>query len=232
MIRRSAYICGNNQKKETTMLNNELKKTATMEGRSVDMKVIATGDIHEAYDIYISVSAYSDKVRVVDGKSNRLNRTMFVRLIYWKTTHKKIVFGTLSVLEDGGFNSAIVQEFEKISTPVEIKDYWKKSFEKYVVVEMGKFLHTERGFDALDYMWRMEDPQNIRPDSDINHVLVYTLPIASWELTRRNSCIQGEEAPGLDHKCYDGPHGFVRSDKADDFDIPPVTSFPVSELVV
>ena len=232
MIRRSAYICGNNQKKETTMLNNELKKTATMEGRSVDMKVIATGDIHEAYDIYIDVDAYSDKVRASDGESNRLHRTLFVRLIYWKTTHKKIVFGTLSVLEDGGFNSAIVEEFERISTPVEIKDYWKKSFEKYVVVEMGKFLHTERGFEALDYMWRMEDTQKIRNASDINHVLVCTLPIASWETSRRSGVITCSEEPGLDHKCFDGPHGFVRSDKNDDFDIPPVTSFPVSTLVV
>jgi hypothetical protein len=212
------------------MLNNELKKTATMEGRSVDMKVIASGDIHEAYDIYIDVNAYSDKRP--DGQ-NRLYSQMFVRLIYWKTTHKKLVIGTISVLDPGRFNSAIVEEFERISTPVEIKDYWKKSFEKYVVVEMCKFLHTERGLDALDYMWRMEDPQNIRNTSYINHVLVCTLPIVSWELARRNGCIQGgEKAPGLDRKCYDGPHGFVRSDKNDDFDIPPVTSFPVSELVV
>lgn len=213
------------------MLNQKLLKTATMEGRSVDMKVIATGDVYEAYDIYIDVSAYSDKRP--DGQ-NRLYRQLFVRLIYWKTTHKKLVIGTISVLDPGGFNSAIVEEFERISTPVEIKDYWKKSFEKYVVVEMGKFLHTQRGLEAMDYMWRMEDPNNIRCSSYIEHVVLYTLPIACWEMSKRGSGAihEDDQGEGLDHKCYDGPHGFVRSDKADDFDIPPVTSFPVTELVV
>ena len=214
------------------MLNQQLLKTATMEGRSVDMKVIATGEVQEAYDIYVDVSAYSDKKQ--NDKENRLYAQMFVRLIYWKTTHKKLVIGTLSVLDAGGFNSAVVDEFERISTPVEIKDYWKKSFEKYVVVEMGKFLHTPRGLEALDYMWRMEDPNNIRPASDIRHVVLYTLPIACWEMSHRGTgAISADDlGEGMDHKCYDGPHGFVRSDKADDFNIPPVTSFPVTELVV
>lgn len=217
------------------MLNEELKKTATMEGRSVDMKVIATGDIHEAYDIYIEVSAYSDVVSAVDGKDNRLHKIMFVRLIYWKTTHKKLVIGTMTVLNAGGFDSQLIEILERISTPVEIKDYWKKSFEKYVVVEISKFLHTHRGLEMLDYMWRSEQssPENPHvPSSEINHVLVSTMPIASWEISRRSGAIHGSEEPGLDHKCYDGVHGFVRSDKADDFDIPPVTSFPVTTLVV
>lgn len=213
------------------MLNEQLMKNATMEGRSVDMKVIATGEIHEAYDIYIEVSANSDERP--DGQ-NRLYRQMFVRLIYWKTTHKKLVIGTISVLDPGGFNSAIVEEFERISTPVEIKDYWKKSFEKYVVVEMCKFLLTKRSLEAMDYMWRMEDPKSIVGSSYIKHVVLYTLPIACWEMSKRGSgAIHTEnQGEGLDHKCYDGPHGFVRSDKADDFDIPPVTSFPVTTLVV
>lgn len=217
------------------MLNHQLMKNATMEGRSVDMKVIATGDIHEAYDIYIDVSAYSDKVSAVDGKDNRLNKIMFVRLIYWKTTHKKLVIGTMTILNAGGFDSQLIEILERISTPVEIKDYWKKSFEKYVVVEISSFLHTQRGLDMIDYMWRSEQssPENPHvPSSEINHVIVSTMPIASWELIRRNSCIPGEESPGLDSKCYDGVHGFVRSDKTDNFDIPPVTSFPVTTLVV
>ena len=217
------------------MLNEKLKNTATMEGRSVDMKVIATGDIHEAYDIYIEVSAYSDKVSAVDGKENRLHKIMFVRLIYWKTTHKKLVIGTMTVLNAGGFDSHLIDILERISTPVEIKDYWKKSFEKYVVVEISSFLHTQRGLDILDYTWRSEQSSPENPhvsSSEINHVLVSTMPIASWEISRRSGAIHGSEEPGLDHKCYDGVHGFVRSDKADDFDIPPVTSFPVTTLVV
>ena len=176
------------------MLNEKLMENATMEGRSVDMKVIATGDIHEAYDIYIDVSAYSDKVSEVDGKETRLSKIMFVRLIYWK-----------------------------------------KSFEKYVVVEISSFLHTRHGLEMLDHMWRSEQSSPENPhvsSSEINHVLVCTMSIASWELVRRNKCIPTEEAPGLDHKCYDGPHGFVRSDKSDNFDIPPVSSFPVTTLVV
>ena len=214
------------------MLKEELKKTATMEGRSVDMKVIATGEIHDAYDIYIDVCASSGSIRVDTGEEDRMNITMFVRLIYWKTTHKKIVIGTMEVLNDGGFNSAIVQEFEKISTPVEIKDYWKKSFEKYMVVTMGEFLNTKRGLEALNYMFCMKNPNEISPKGVFQNVVVFTCPIASWETTRRQGIIQCGQEPGLDHKCYDGVHGFVRSDKADDFDIPPVTSFPVSELVV
>ena len=217
------------------MLNQQLMKNATMEGRSVDMKVIATGDIHEAYDIYIEVSAHSDRVSASTGEENRLTKIMFVRLIYWKTTHKKLVIGTITVLDAGGFDSQLVEILERISTPVEIKDYWKKSFEKYVVVEISSFLHTQRGLDMIDYMWRSEQssPENPHvPSSEINHVLVCTMPIASWELVRRNHCCHDGEAPGLDSKCYDGVHGFVRSDKADDFDIPPVTSFPVTTLVV
>lgn len=214
------------------MLKEELKKTATMEGRSVDMKVIATGEIHDAYDIYLDVCASAGCVRADTGEEDSMNITMFVRLIYWKTTHKKIVIGTMEVLDDGGFNSAIVQEFEKISTPVEIKDYWKKSFEKYVVVTMGEFLHTKRGLEALNYMFSMKTPDEIRPKGDFQSVVVFTCPIASWEVTRRKGVIQGGEEPGSPHKCFDGPHGFVRSDKSDDFDIPPVTSFPVSTLVV
>ena len=212
------------------MLNQQLLKTATMEGRSVDMKVIATGEVSEAYDIYIDVSAYSDKRP--DGQ-NRLNKQMFVRLIYWKTTHKKLVIGTVSVLDGDGLNSTIIDAFERISTPVEIKDYWKKSFEKYVVVEMGKFLHTEIGLVSLDLAWRNEDPKNPRLESSwIKHVVLYTLPVATWEVVKRNGHYDSTEGVSLDHKCYDGTHGFVRSDNADDFDIPTVTSFPVTELVV
>ena len=217
------------------MLNQQLMKNATMEGRSVDMKIIATGDIHEAYDIYIDVSAYSDKVSEVDGKETRLSKIMFVRLIYWKTTHKKLVIGTMTVLDAGGFSSQLVEILERVSTPVEIKDYWKKSFEKYVVVEISSFLHTRHGLEMLDNMWRSEQSSPENPhvqSSEINNVLVSTMPIASWELIRRNGSFQCSEAPGLDNRCYDGTHGFVRSDKNDDFNIPPVTSFPVTTLVV
>lgn len=213
------------------MLNQQLMKNATMEGRSVDMKIIATGDIHEAYDIYIDVNAYSDKVSEVDGKETRLSKIMFVRLIYWKTTHKKLVIGTMTVLDAGGFSSQLVEILERVSTPVEIKDYWKKSFEKYVVVEISSFLHTRHGLEMLDHMWRSEQSSPENP-SEINNVLVSTMPIASWELIRRNGSFQGSEAPGLDNRCYDGTHGVVRSDKADGFNIPPVTSFPVTTLVV
>lgn len=228
------------------MLEKALERNATMEGRSVGMKVIATGDIQDAYDIYVDVIAYSDALHAELGRME-LRLEMFLRLIYWKTTHKKLVIGTVSILNVEGdpvyidgvsfAKSSIGEAIERISTPVEIKDYWKKSFEKYVVCHISDILKDETNINTLGSIWRFrktkETGKDCTVDPAFNHVLVYTTPIASWELGRRNRCCaSGDESKGLDHKCFDGPHGFVRSDKADDFDIPPVTSFPVTELVV
>ena len=213
----------------------------SMEGRSVDMKVIATGQIADAYDLYIHVGGHSKKVDSDTGM-NHVDFDLFVRLTYWKTTHKKLLMGTISVLDvpDLPFTwsseplAPFIEQIEMIATPVEIKDYWKKSFEKYVVVAIGKMFKDIKGLECLDYIWRHKDTSgkvSERP-SGITNVLVYTCPLASWEAMKRQTLAECQDGEGLDHKCYDGPHGFVRSDNADDFTIPPVSSFPVTELIV
>lgn len=224
------------------MLVRALNSTDTMEGRSVDMKISATGDIAEAYDIYMSVNAHSD-INSQNGKTEIrafAHFSVFARLIYWKTTHKKLLIGTVSILgfpdapdEYSDLLKALTEKFERISTPVEIKDYWKKSFEKYVVVNMADVIKDATILENIDYLWRKDKSKasgiEITEPSGIKHVLVYTIPVSSWEEAKRGEAIRdGEEK--LNGKCYDGPHGFVRSDTSDGFTIEP-TSLPVTTLI-
>lgn len=225
------------------MLVQALTSTDTMEGRSVDMKISATGDIAEAYDIYMSANAHSD-INSQNGKTDiraYFRFDMFVRLIYWKTTHKKLLIGTVSILgfpdapkEYSDLFKVLTDKFERISTPVEIKDYWKKSFEKYVVVNMASVMKEDVILNHIDVLWRNDKSKaaggvNITEPSGIKHVLVYTVPISSWEVSRRGTAIADSERK-LGDRCYDGPHGFVRSDMADEFTIEP-TSLPVTTLI-
>lgn len=223
------------------MLVNALTSTDTMQGRSVDMKISATGDIAEAYDIYMSVNAHSDKKK---EPRRFVSFDMFARLIYWKTTHKKLLIGTVSVL---GFPDApaeystllkvvLTEKFERISTPVEIKDYWKKAFEKYVVVNMANAIKEDVILKHIDDLWRKDKSKaagvDITEPSGINRVLVFTIPISSWESYKRGAgTYYDSQEEKLGDKCYDGPHGFVRSDMADGFTIEP-TSLPVTTLIM
>ena len=214
-----------------------------MEGRSVDMKISATGDIAEAYDIYMSAYAHSD-VNSQNGDTKiraSVGFDMFVRLIYWKTTHKKLLIGTVSILgfpdapeEYSDLFKVLTEKFERISTPVEIKDYWKKSFEKHVVVNMAAIMKEDVILNHLDVLWRKDKSKaaggvEITEPSGIKHVLVYTVPISSWEVSRRGTTI-ADSKKKMDDRCYDGPHGFVGSDTADGFTIEP-TSLPVTTLI-
>lgn len=224
------------------MLVNALTSTDTMQGRSVDMKISATGDIAEAYDIYISVNAHSD-INRQNGKTDYrafVRFDMFARLIYWKTTHKKLLIGTVSILgfpdgpeEYSDLFKVLTSKFERISTPVEIKDYWKKSFEKYVVVNMANVVKEDLILKHIDILWKKDKSiaagVDITEPSGIKHVLVYTIPISSWETSRRGEIIADSEKK-IGDRCYDGPHGFVRSDTADEFTIEP-TSLPVTTLI-
>ena len=224
------------------MLVQALNSTDTMQGRSVDMKISATGDIAEAYDIYMSVNAHSD-IKSQNGKTDiraRVGFNVFARLIYWKTTHKKLLIGTVSILgfpdgpeEYSDLFKVLTSKFERISTPVEIKDYWKKSFEKYVVVNMANVVKEDLILQHIDILWRKDKSKaagvDITEPSGINHVLVYTIPVSSWETSRRGEIIADTEKK-LEDRCYEGPHGFVRSDTADGFTIEP-TSLPVTTLI-
>lgn len=224
------------------MLVNALTSTDTMQGRSVDMKISATGDIAEAYDIYMSVNAHSD-INRQNGKADYrafFRFDMFVRLIYWKTTHKKLLIGTVSILgfpdapeEYSDLFKVLTSKFERISTPVEIKDYWKKSFEKYVVVNMANVVKEDLILKHIDILWKKDKSiaagVDITEHSGIKHVLVYTIPISSWETSKRGEIIPDSEKK-IGDRCYDGPHGFVRSDTADEFNIEP-TSLPVTTLI-
>lgn len=222
------------------MLNKSLDG-GSMIGRSVDMKISATGEIADAYDLYIHVGAHSSRSDDT-GEVNHLDFTLFVRIIHWKTTHKKLLLGTVSVMDvpEQPFVWAekpfgpIVEKIQLISTPVEIRDYWKKAFEKYVIVNIAKILKTEEGLEALDYIWRLnkaaETNKPCEESSGINKCLVYTCTVASWEQSKRCP-MQAEQAEGLDKKCWEGPNGFLRSDDADDFDISPC-SLPVTDCIV
>ena len=213
----------------------------SMIGRSVDMKITATGEIADAYDLYLHVGAYSSRSDDT-GEVNHLDFTLFVRFIYWKTTHKKLLLGTVSVMDvpEQPFVWAekpfgpIVEKIQLISTPVEIRDYWKKSFEKYVIVNIAKILKTEEGLEALDYIWRLNRAAATKncceESSGINKCLVYTCTVASWEQSKRNPCPQGDEQDDPTKKCWEGPNGFLRSDDADDFDISPC-SLPVTDCI-
>ena len=228
------------------MLNQALISTDTMKGRSVDMKISATGDIVEAYDIYMEVCTHSD-INIYNPsdktEANRLGFNVFARLIYWKTTHKKLLIGTVSILgypngpeEYSDLFKVLTSKFERISTPVEIKDYWKKSFEKYVVVNMANVVKEDLILKHIDILWKQDKSKaagvNITEPSGIKHVLVYTIPISSWESSRRGEICDAEEIKFGDRdRCFDGPHGFVRSDKADGFTIEP-TSLPVTTLIM
>ena len=224
------------------MLVNALTSTDTLQGRSVDMKISATGDIAEAYDIYMSVNANSDINRQGGKEDYRafVWFNVFARLIYWKTTHKKLLIGTVSILgfpdgpeEYSDLFKVLTEKFERISTPVEIKDYWKKAFEKYVVVNMASVIKEDLILKHIDVLWRKDKSKasgvEITEPSGIKHVLVYTIPVSSWEASRRGEIIADTEKK-LEDRCYEGPHGFVRSDMADEFTIEP-TSLPVTTLI-
>ena len=224
------------------MLVQALNSTDTMEGRSVDMKISATGDIAEAYDIYMRVNAHSDVISQSGNTNIRaiVGFDVFARLIYWKTTHKKLLIGTVSILgfpdgpeEYSDLFKVLTSKFERISTPVEIKDYWKKAFEKYVVVNMASVLKEDLILKHIDILWKKDKSKasgiEITEPSGIKHVLVYTIPVSSWESSRRGEIIADSEKK-LEDRCYDGPHGFVRSDTADGFTIEP-TSLPVTTLI-
>lgn len=224
------------------MLTQALASTDTMQGRSVDMKISATGDIAEAYDIYMSVNAHSD-INSQNGETDiraRVGFNVFARLIYWKTTHKKLLIGTMSILgfpdgpeEYSDLFKVLTSKFERIATPVEIKDYWKKAFEKYVVVNMANVVKEDFVLQHIDILWRKDKSKTagveITEPSGIKHVLVYTIPVSSWETSKRGE-ITSDREEKLGARCYDGPHGFVRSDTADGFTIEP-TSLPVTNLI-
>ena len=216
------------------LLDRPLKDNESMCGRQVEMTISATGDIVDAYDTYINIHVYGDKHR--SGKQKSVHVVVFARLVFWRTTHKKIVLGTVRPLgvENGRYPAYLLDAIKRIAAPVEIKDYWKKSFEKYVVVAIGKMFKSPEGLECLDHIWRHSDTSGkVREKpSYINNVLAYTCPLASWEAIKRQTLAECQDGEGLDHKCYEGPHGFVRSDNADDFTILPVSSFPVTELIV
>ena len=220
------------------MLDEPLKDNESMHGRQVEMTISATGDIVDAYDTYINIHVYGDKRRQYeDDKNTRhaksIDVVVFARLVFWKTTHKKIVLGTVSPLgvENDKYPFHLLDVIRRISAPVEIKDYWKKAFEKYVVTTIAETTKSSEGLmKAYDSLY--DGPEKDLPP--MKHVLVYTIPVPSWEMTRRNNGFIGdtgdEAGESLDHKCFVGPHGFVRSDSADDF-TQKLTDLPVSTKI-
>lgn len=220
------------------MLDEPLKDNESMDGRQVEMAISATGDIVDAYDTYINIHVYGDKHHQYGGdKSTQhvksIDVVVFARLVFWRTTHKKIVLGTVRPLEvesplpNGKHPYYLSDAIRKISAPVEIKDYWKKAFEKYVVTTIAEITKSNKDYmKAYDNLY--EGPEKDLPP--MSHILVYTIPVPSWEMSRRNCRYgfigdAGDET--LDRKCFDGPHGFVRSDSADDF-TQKLTDLPVS----
>lgn len=210
------------------MLDKPLKDDESMGGRQVEMAISATGDIVDAYDTYINIHVYGDKLS--SGQRKNIVVAVFVRLVFWRTTHKKIVLGTVHPLgvENDKYPYYLLDEIRRISAPVEIKDYWKKAFEKYVVTTIAEITKSDKDLmQAYDKLY--EGPEKDLPP--MSHILVYTIPVPSWEMIRRNAvCIGDAEDANLDHKCFDGPHGFVRSDSADDF-TQKLTDLPVSTKI-
>ena len=78
------------------MLDEPLKDNESMNGRQVEMAISATGDIVDAYDTYISIHMYGDRLR--SGQQKSVDVVVFARLVFWRTTHKKIVLGTVRPL--------------------------------------------------------------------------------------------------------------------------------------
>lgn len=217
-------------RKKVTMLDKPLKDDESMSGRRVEMAISATGDIVDAYDTYINIHVYGDKLS--SGQRKNIAVAVFVRLVFWRTTHKKIVLGTVRPLgvENDKYPYYLLDEIRRISAPVEIKDYWKKAFEKYVVTTIAEITKSDKDLmQAYDKLY--EGPEKDLPP--MSHVLVYTIPVPSWEMIRRNRFVGdtgGEAHESLDRKCFDGPHGFVRSDSADDF-TQKLTDLPVSTKI-
>lgn len=217
------------------MLEKHLNNDESMAGRSVEMTITATGNIVDAYDVYLDIYAYEDHKS--GDEYHSYSHRIFVRLLFWETTHKQIVIGSVNVLDTKGFSDGIVKEIEMISTPIEKKDYWKKMFEKYLVVELAKLLENACG--ELTRMHNTEKGMSAGYNPNLSKVAVHSCSIASYEYAKRNlrETANGVEVlnPGYaraesDCKCWDGPHGFVRSDSADDFELKP-TSMPVSVVV-
>ena len=218
------------------MLDEPLKDNESMDGRQVEMAISATGDIVDAYDTYINIHVYGDNHHQYEGDKSTQHRksidvVVFARLVFWRTTHKKIVLGTVRPLdvENDKYPFYLTDAIRKISAPVEIKDYWKKAFEKYVVTTIAEITKSNKGYmKAYDNLCE-EQEKDLPP---VNHVLVYTIPVPSWEMSRRNSRYGfiGDAGDELDRRCFEGPHGFVRSDSADDF-TQKLTDLPVSTKI-
>ena len=220
-------------RKKVTMLDEPLKDNESMNGRQVEMAISATGDIVDAYDTYINIHVYGDKHHQYEGdKSTQrvksVDVVVFARLVFWRTTHKKIVLGTVFPLgvENDKYPYYLLDEIRRISAPVEIKDYWKKAFEKYVVTTIAEITKSNKDhMQVYDSLY--EGPEKDLPP--MNHALVYTIPVPSWEMSRRNNGFVGD-CRTEPCKCFDGPHGFVRSDSADDF-TQKLTDLPVSTKI-
>lgn len=222
-------------RKKVTMLDKPLMDNESMGGRQVEMAISATGDIVDAYDTYINIHVYGDKYHQYEADKNTQDAksivvAVFVRLVFWRTTHKKIVLGTVRPLgvENDKYPYALFDVIRKISAPVEIKDYWKKAFEKHVVTTIAEVTKSNKDLmQAFDDLYK--GPEKDLPP--MSHVLVYTIPVPSWESSRRNNGFIGDTGDdaheSLNHNCFDGPHGFVRSDSADDF-VQKLTDLPVS----
>lgn len=222
------------------MLAKSLEKDESLAGRTVKLTITATGRVADAYDMYIDIYA-SRKKKVQEEETISVDHQIFVRLIFWETTHKQILIGSVSVLDADGMPDGLVECIERTSVPIEKKDYWKKMYEKALVVEIAQCLGRQAGLLWLNNKWSKLHAETHGPEFDphIDQVSVHSLPIASYESIKRNmrirkdgtvevlhpeSCCPAEEHS---HKCYEGPHGFVRSDSADGFELK-LTSMPVS----
>lgn len=209
------------------LLDRPLKDNESMCGRQVEMTISATGDIVDAYDTYINIHVYGDKHR--SGKQKSVHVVVFARLVFWRTTHKKIVLGTVRPLgvEGSRYPAYLLDAIKRIAAPVEIKDYWKKAFEKYVVTTIAKITELKKSYmQGYDNLYK--GPEKDLPP--MSHILVYTIPVPSWEMSCRNDGCIGDSGADPFSKCFEGPHGFVRSDSADEF-TQKLTDLPVSENI-
>lgn len=209
------------------MLQEQLKRTGNLRGKSVELTISATGYIVDAYDVYVDIYGFTSK----DAKGSDVTHQIFIRLIFWETTHKQILIGTVTVLDGKGLPKHVIENIEKCSIPVEKKEYWKKAFEKAVVVEIAQCMSRPAsvggGLDFLNDMCK-------KPDTTITLASAHSCSIASYESVTRNGSGSaypaGRSGELPTDKCWEGSHGFVRSDRADDLDLKPV-SMPVTTIV-
>lgn len=227
------------------MLTDKLNRDQSLAGRSIEMTVSATGQIVDAYDLYIDIYGHvKGHTCMDDPQYQEFERQIFVRLIFWETTHKQIVIGTVTVLDGKDLPKEAIEDLERASVPLEKKDYWKKMFEKYVVVEFSKILSLSPSLDQIHRMWSVENHRDGEPmkTCNIDIFSVHSCPITSYEFVKRNmrlvdgamvccasegyAIVDGDGEP-LKSKCWEGPRGFVRSDTADGFELKPI-SLPVT----